>query len=210
MQSHRGECRLCAMCRVLRVNRAGYDAWLKSPKSERAREDERLLGLIKRQWLASGSVYGHRKITKDLRDLAERCSGRRVHRPMRSEGVRAQVGDARKPRFHGGAGCAAAANLLDRQFEVTVPGMVWASDFTFITLGISLATFAGWLAGLGCEATGIAHWLSPRNSTRKLYSTLRVGREALVRRWPMEPVSRWLARLRALHDPVRDQMTLVL
>ncbi|MFA1729572.1 IS4 family transposase, partial [Xanthomonas nasturtii] len=49
-----------------------------------------------------------------------------------------------------------------------------------------------------------------RNSTRKLYSTLRVGREALVRRWPMEPVSRWLERLRTLPDAVREQMTLVL
>ncbi|OLK00718.1 transposase, partial [Xanthomonas oryzae pv. oryzae] len=74
----------------------------------------------------------------------------------------------------------------------------------------TLATFASWLAGLGCEATGIAQWLSPRSSTRKLYSTLRVGREALVRCWPMEPVSRWLERLRALPDAVREQMTLVL
>ncbi|RBB09629.1 IS4 family transposase, partial [Xanthomonas oryzae pv. oryzae] len=74
----------------------------------------------------------------------------------------------------------------------------------------TLATFVSWLAGLGCEATGIAQWLSPRSSTRKLYSTLRVGREALVRRWPMEPVSRWLERLRALPDAVREQMTLVL
>ncbi|REI37079.1 IS4 family transposase, partial [Xanthomonas oryzae pv. oryzae] len=49
-----------------------------------------------------------------------------------------------------------------------------------------------------------------RSSTRKLYSTLRVGREALVRRWPMEPVSRWLERLRTLPDTVREQMTLVL
>ncbi|MCL1582799.1 IS4 family transposase, partial [Xanthomonas nasturtii] len=73
----------------------------------------------------------------------------------------------------------------------------------------TLATFASWLAGLGCEATGIAQWLSPRNSTRKLHSTLRVGREALVRRWPMEPVSRWLERLRTLPDAVREQMTLM-
>ena len=40
-----------------------YYAWLQSPMSERAKEDERLLGLIKRQWPASGSVYGHRKVT---------------------------------------------------------------------------------------------------------------------------------------------------
>ncbi|MEA9491789.1 hypothetical protein VC187_22170, partial [Xanthomonas campestris] len=50
--------------------------------------------------------------------------------------------------------------------------------------------------------------LSPRNSTRKLYSTLRIGREALVRQWPMEPVSRWIGRLRALPAAVREQMML--
>nr|WP_289399959.1 IS4-like element IS1481A family transposase [Xanthomonas campestris]MDM7697943.1 IS4-like element IS1481A family transposase [Xanthomonas campestris pv. campestris] len=72
----------------------------------------------------------------------------------------------------------------------------------------TLAAFASWLAGLGCEATGIARWLSPRNSTRKLYSTLRIGREALVRQWPMEPVSRWIGRLRALPAAVRGQMML--
>ena len=59
MHAHAQEFRLCAMCRVLKVNRAGYYAWLKSPQSARAKEDERLLGLIKHQWLASGSVYGH-------------------------------------------------------------------------------------------------------------------------------------------------------
>jgi putative transposase len=100
--------------------------------SDRGKEDQRLLGLIKHQWLASGSVYGHRKVTKDLRDLGERCSRHRVHRLMRTEGLRAQVGYGRKPRFHGGPECAAATNLLDRQFDVAAPNTVWASDFTFI------------------------------------------------------------------------------
>ncbi|RBL60022.1 hypothetical protein BRN25_14445, partial [Xanthomonas oryzae pv. oryzae] len=40
MHANRGEFRLCAMCRVLRVNRSGYYAWRKTPKSERAKEDE--------------------------------------------------------------------------------------------------------------------------------------------------------------------------
>ena len=62
MRAHRHEFRLCAMCRVLKVNRSGYYAWLKTPMSERAKEDRRLLGLIKHHWLASGSVYGHRKV----------------------------------------------------------------------------------------------------------------------------------------------------
>lgn len=73
----------------------------------------------------------------------------------------------------------------------------------------TLTSFASWLAGLACEAAGIAHWLWPISSTRKLYSTLRVGREALVRQWPLEPVSRWLNRLlRNLPRPILDQMAL--
>lgn len=70
----------------------------------------------------------------------------------------------------------------------------------------TLASFASWLAGMGCEATGIARWLLPIKTKRKLYSTLRVGREALVRSWPMEPVSRWLDRLRSLPPAVLNQM----
>ncbi|MDR7194872.1 hypothetical protein J2W68_003626 [Luteimonas terrae] len=72
----------------------------------------------------------------------------------------------------------------------------------------TLANFVSWLAGLGCEATGVAQWLSPHRNTRKLYSTVRIGREALVRRWPLEPVSRWLERMRSLPPEVLDQMAL--
>ncbi|CAD0315246.1 IS3 family transposase ISXac3 [Xanthomonas hortorum pv. gardneri] len=93
-----------------------------------------MLGLIKHHWLASGSVYGHRKIAKDLRDLGERCNRHRVHRLMRSDVLRAQVDYGRKPRFHGGTPCKMAANLLDRQFDVTEPDTACASDFTFIRM----------------------------------------------------------------------------
>jgi len=62
------------------------------------------------------------------------------------------------------------------------------------------------LAGLGCEATGIDQWLYPAKRRRKLYSTLRVGREALARSWRMEPVWKWLQRLRELPEHVLDQM----
>ena len=66
----------------------------------------------------------------------------------------------------------------------------------------TLASFVSWLAGLGCEATGIDQWLQPHRTTRKLYSTMRVGREALVRRWRLEPLSRWLDRMRSLPPAV--------
>jgi len=70
----------------------------------------------------------------------------------------------------------------------------------------ALAAFACWLAGLASEALGIAHWLSPYRTIRKLYSILRIGREALIRGWPLERTTQWLSRLHALPDSVLDQM----
>jgi len=43
--------------------------------------------LIKHSWLESGSIYGHRKITKDLRELGETCSKHRVARLMKQKRV---------------------------------------------------------------------------------------------------------------------------
>ena len=68
-----------------------------------------------------------------------------------------------------------------------------------------MANFASWLAGLACEATGLDHWLMPIKTARKLYSTMRIGREALIRSWPMDRTSRWLERLRSLPPDVLDQ-----
>ena len=46
------------MCHVLRVNRSGYYAWLKEPLSDRARENQMIVGQIKQAWLTSGKIYG--------------------------------------------------------------------------------------------------------------------------------------------------------
>lgn len=69
----------------------------------------------------------------------------------------------------------------------------------------ALANFASWLAGMACEATGLDSWLSPIKTRRKLYSTMRVGREALARSWPIGRVFEWLDRLRALPPDVLAQ-----
>lgn len=60
----------------------------------------------------------------------------------------------------------------------------------------AMAAFASWLIGMACEAAGIDRWLSPFQSNRRLYSVLRLGREALSRRWLCIPISELIARLR--------------
>jgi putative transposase len=115
---------------VLEVHPSGYYAWRHHPYSKRHHEDLRLLELMKPSWLESGRVYGYRKVHHDMLDLGESCSRHRVARLMRSRGWRAQVGYRRRPGFHGGALYKVAANILDRQFDVTAPNTAWVTDIT--------------------------------------------------------------------------------
>lgn len=132
MKQHADEFSLAAMCRMLSVHRSGYYAWLKEPASDRDKDDQRLLGLIKHSWLESGSVYGHRKVTTDLRELGETCSRHRVARLMKSEGLRAMVGYGRRPRPLSGPVGSVAKNVLARGFKVSEPNRAWVTDITYI------------------------------------------------------------------------------
>lgn len=138
MRQHIDEFRLCAMCRVLGVHRSGYYAWLRRARSARQQEDQRLLGLVKHSWLASGGVYGYRKITLDLRESGEVCSRHRVRRLMKAEGLRAQVGYGSKPHHRGGP-LGVVGNVLNRDFAPDAPNKVWVTDITYIR------TYEGWL-----------------------------------------------------------------
>jgi putative transposase len=127
------------LCQTLKLHPSGYYAWLAEPKSARAKEYLRLLGLIKHSWLESGAVYGYRKIHDDLRELGESCGRHRVARLMRRAGLRSQTGYRRRPGKYGGKPPVAAPNLLERRFNVTEPNKVWVTDITYIR------TYEGWL-----------------------------------------------------------------
>lgn len=73
----------------------------------------------------------------------------------------------------------------------------------------TLATFAAWLAGIVAQTQGANERLDPHRSTRKLYSTIRLGWEALARRW-IVPALHWIDTLRRPPDQVLRQMGAVL
>jgi putative transposase len=100
------------LCHVLRVHPSGFYAWQVNPLSDCAMEDKRLLGHIRHSLLESGSVYGYRKVTDDLRDLGKTCSERRVYRLMRDEKLRSQTGYHRRPGKRGGSIADIAPNHL--------------------------------------------------------------------------------------------------
>ena len=77
------------MCRVIGVHRSGFYAWLRQPKSDRMKEDERLLKKIHHFYEESDKTYGSPRIHGDLAEDGERCGVNRVARIMRQNGARA-------------------------------------------------------------------------------------------------------------------------
>jgi putative transposase len=138
MNEHRHEFAITLMCRVLRVARAGFYQWLHQPESERAKEDERLLGLIRDSYAASHGVYGARRVFGDLREAGESCGLHHVERLMRVHKIRAVRG-YKAPRRIAGRPSIIAPNHLQREFTVDEPNKVWVTDITYIR------TWQGWL-----------------------------------------------------------------
>jgi putative transposase len=127
------------MCRVLRIHRSGFYAWLKEPLSERAKEDKRLLSTIRTSYLASGGIYGSPRIHRDLLEAGERCGENRVARLMRECGLRALRGYKKPRNKSAGKLAVIAPNRLEQQFSVQNPDQAWVTDITY------LRTHEGWL-----------------------------------------------------------------
>lgn len=127
------------LCRTLRIERSGYYAWLKRPKSKRTRRNEELIATLKQLWMESGCVYGYRKLHDDLQEVGIDCSPNKVARLCQQAGIRAQIGYKRRKDYYGGRPTVVADNYLERQFEVSRPNKVWVTDITYIR------TYEGWL-----------------------------------------------------------------
>lgn len=126
------------MCRVLQVSRSGFYGWLHKPLSDHAIEDERLLGVIRLSYTASGGVYGAPRVFLDLREAGETCGRHRVARIMRVHKIKALRG-YKAPRAIAGRPSIIAPNRLQREFTVARPDQAWVTDITYIR------TWQGWL-----------------------------------------------------------------
>ena len=126
------------MCRILEVAASGFYAWIHQPLSERAIEDERLLGLIRESYAASGRIYGSPRVFLDLREAGEQIGRKRVARIMRTSRIKAIRG-YRAPRHGLGMPSTIAPNRLQRRFTVDQPDYAWVTDITYIR------TWEGWL-----------------------------------------------------------------
>ena len=70
----------------------------------------------------------------------------------------------------------------------------------------TMVAFASWLVGMACETASIDQWLTPFRSKRRLYSIMRLGREALVRRWSNAKLEELMEQIRKPSPALLDQM----
>ena len=121
------------ICRTLGVSASAYYQRRKGERSERAVEDERLLGRIRELHKKNYYAYGYRRMWKALGragELAPRC---RVQRLMREHGIRGAKRRGRPwrtttpdPDAH------RRPDLVERDFAAERPNALWVCDITHL------------------------------------------------------------------------------
>ena len=126
------------MCRVLRVHRSGYYAWLRTPQSQRTIANIMLLAKIKQFYAESHHVYGSPRIYRDCKAIGLMCSENRVAKLMHKAKLHA-IRSYRKARYKAGKPAIAAPNRLRQVFVAQQADEVWVTDIT------QIYTHEGWL-----------------------------------------------------------------
>jgi putative transposase len=124
------------MCEILNVSKSGYYKWVNPLPSRRVVCNDELLVIVKKIFQDSMENYGSPRITQTLRDLGYRIGENRVARIMRENNIFVRV----KPQFKvqttdSNHDLPISPNLLEQNFDVPKPNLVWASDITYIRIG---------------------------------------------------------------------------
>jgi putative transposase len=128
------------MCELLGVSRSGFYAWESRAPSQRARQDEWLLELIRSIHEQARGVYGVRRVHAELRLSHEiRVSRKRVERLMRQAGLSGLPPRRRRQTTIRVPGVHVPSDLVARDFNPQAPDRLWVADITYLRTG------EGWL-----------------------------------------------------------------
>src|SRR5438105_501898 len=168
------------MCRLLKVARAGFYAWLKRNPSARQIRQQKLLEKIKAKHLENRELYGSPRVHRALLIDGEVVSRNTVAKLMRQAKIRGKVKRRFVPRTTDSTHQQPVAdNLLDRDFTAVAPNQKWLADITYVD------TDEGWLfcaAVLDCFSRRIVGWaMSDRMPTDLVADALKM---ALLHRCP--------------------------
>lgn len=114
-----------------------YYAFNNRPESARSVRDTELKEQIAEVYHSNFSVYGARKIWRELNRRGQEVARCTVERLMRDLGITGAVRGKRVVTTVADASAARAPDLVDRDFVASAPNRCWVADFTHV------AAFAG-------------------------------------------------------------------
>jgi putative transposase len=179
VQQERRWYRVDVLCRVLRVSRAGYYAWLRGRSRKRELGDAVLLNDIRRIHADTDENYGSPRVYRELRIEKTSCSKARVERLMRENDIRSVHKKKYKVTTDSKHNLPVAPNILAGRFEWERPNQAWVGDLTYIP------TDEGWLylaILLDLFSRRIVGWAMDKRINRQL--PLRALHMAVQRRRP--------------------------
>ncbi|MFF1344160.1 IS3 family transposase [Streptomyces sp. NPDC058290] len=139
-ETNPGDYSVAFLCRALKVSRSGYCAYdaARPAAAERERQEEELVGEIRKIHARSRRAYGAPRITAALRRRGRRINRKRVERLMREHDIRGITRRKRRSLTKADTKAAPSPDLIGRDFTATAPGTKLVSGITY------LPTLAGW------------------------------------------------------------------
>jgi putative transposase len=131
------------ICRTLGVSASAYYQRATGERSERAVEDERLLGRIEELHAANYFAYGYRRMWKALKRAGEHVGRDRVKRLMRAHGIQGAKRRGKPWRTTTPDPAARRPpDLVKRDFTATRPNALWVADFCHLRCWEGLVFFS--------------------------------------------------------------------
>lgn len=127
------------MCQILDVSRSGYYDWDERPKSNREKENEKILKIAKKSYEDSRGMYGLDKLLEDVREEFPNCSRNRLYRIQKQNNLYSKRKRKFKATTDSNHNLPVAENILKQDFTTDSTNEVWVSDISYID------TDEGWL-----------------------------------------------------------------
>lgn len=123
------------LCKVMKVSRSAYYAWLKRPAKVITVEQLNLYRKTRHFFVKSRNSLGYRELRKKLRSEGFNVSDYGVQKLMATLGLVVTQRVAYKVITKRKHSDAVADNLLNQNFNLVAPNQVWAADVTYLRTG---------------------------------------------------------------------------
>jgi putative transposase len=130
---------ISVLCRVFELGSSSYYAWRRRLDSPRARENARLEIEIAAAHERTRQTYGRERLQADLLDHGVSVGLHRIRRIRTKLGLRCKQKRKFRNTTDSKHDLPVAPNLLERNFDMSMPNQAWVSDITYVW------TDEGWL-----------------------------------------------------------------